>query len=112
MKLNRSRLVARFGPEARFELSPAPPATFRTTQETELERLKNRLLRETLGDLAGPDANGFVRRAANEAAALAWETRIPLLVFPTLFEEKTQTALRQVRRQASVRLRSAGLIAV
>ena len=112
MNIHRNKLRARFGPETRFEVKPAPPATFRATQETELERLKSRLLRQTLVELTGPDANGFVRRAANEAAALAWETRVPLLVFPALFEEKTQTALRQIRRQASVRLRSTGLIAV
>lgn len=110
--MNRNTLTARFGPETRFELTPVPPATFRATQETELERLKNRLLREILNELTGPDANGFVRRAANEAAALAWETRFPLLVFPELFEEKAKAALRQIRRQINVRLRSPALVTV
>ena len=102
-------LTANFAPDARFELHPAP-ATFRATEETELERLKSRLLRETLNDLTNTDANGFVRRAANEAAALAWDTRFPLLVFPALFEEKTRTALFQLRHQASVRRRSIELL--
>jgi hypothetical protein len=102
-------LTANFAPEAKFEVRPAP-ATFRATQETELERLKNRLLRETLNELTNADANGFVRRAANEAAALAWDTQFPLLAFPTLFEEKARAAVVQIRRQASVRRRSLELL--
>lgn len=112
MNANYRRMPTRFEPETRFEVKPAPPTTFRATQETELERLKNRLLRQTLNELTDPEANGFLCRAANEAAALAWETRFPLLVFPGLFEEKTQTALLQVERQASVRRRRLELVAV
>ena len=112
MNANYRSVPARFEPETRFEVRPAPPAAFRATQETELERLKNRLLGQTLNELTAPEANGGLRRAANEAAALAWDTRFPLLVFPGLFEEKTRTVLRQVERQASVRRRSLDLIAV
>lgn len=112
MNQNHQRLPARFDPETRFEVAPTPAATFRAAQETELERLKNRLLRQTLDELTAPEASGFVRRAANEAAALAWDTRVPLLVFPALFEEKTTVALRQVERQASIRRRSQELLAV
>jgi len=43
-----------------------------------------------------------LRRAANEAAALAWVTTFPLLVFPVLFEEKTALAVRQAARQARI----------
>ena len=112
MNAKYQQLPARFEPETRFEVTPVPPATFRAIQETELERLKNRLLRQTLDDLTAPEANGFVRRAANDAAALAWDTHFPLLVFPGLFEEKTRTALLQIERQASVRRRSLELLAV
>ena len=112
MNANYQRLPARFEPETRYEVIPVPPASFRATRETELERLKNRLLRQTLDELTAPEANGFVRRAANDAAALAWDTRFPLLVFPGLFEEKTRTALLQIERQASVRRRSLELLAV
>ena len=112
MNQNLELLKTRFGPETRFELVPVPAANFRVEQENELERLKNRLLRQTLGELTAPEASGFVRRAANEAAALAWETRVPLLVFPALFEEKTATALRQVARQAGIRRRSLELMTV
>ena len=113
MNTNYNRQVpTRFGPETRFEVRPAPPAPFRAVQETELERLKNQLLRERLYDFTEPGFNGYVRRAANEAAALAWVTPYPLLMFPALFEEKTRTALLQVRRQANVRQRSLELLAV
>ena len=105
-------LTARFAPETRFDIAPVLPGTFRAAQETELERLKNLLLRQTLDELTAPEANGFVRRAANEAAALAWDTRFPLLVFPGLFEEKTTIALRQVELQAIVRRRSRELFSV
>lgn len=111
MNKNRQRLTARFDPETRFEVRPTPPATFRATQETELERLKNRLLAQTLNELTAPEANGFVRRAANEAAALAWSTHFPLLLFPALFEEKIKTALHQAKKQATVRRRSLELFA-
>jgi hypothetical protein len=112
MNANNRQVPTWFGPETRFEVRPAPPAPFRATEETELERLKIRLLREKLYTLTVAGANGFVRRAANEAAALAWVTPYPLLVFPALFEEKTQIALLQARRQASVRERSLELLAV
>lgn len=112
MNTYQQKLTARFGRETRFEVPPVPPAAFRAAQETQLEGLKNRLLRQTLDELAVPEANVFVRRAANEAAALAWDTRVPLLVFPGLFQEKTTAVLLQVERQASVRRRSRELLAV
>jgi hypothetical protein len=111
MNANYRRVPTRFAPETRFEVKPVPPATFRATQETELERLKNRLLLQFLSD-ANPEFSGYVRRAANEAAALAWVTPFPLLVFPELFEEKTETALLQAAKQISVRERSLELLAV
>ena len=98
-------MPAEFGPETRFELRAMPPAPFRATQETEFERLKNKLLAEQLAG-AAPELNAPLRRAANEAAALAWVTFYPLLVFPVLFEEKTasrappgQTAGAHLREQ-------------
>ena len=76
MNKNETRVPARFGPETRFELRPAPPAPFRATQETEFERLKNKLLAQQLVQ-ATPELNVPLRRAANEAAALAWATEFP-----------------------------------
>ena len=112
MNKNETRVPARFGPEMRFELRPAPPAPFRATQETEFERLKNRLLARQLAEAPTPELNPPLRRAANDAAALAWATLYPLLVFPVLFEEKTQAALRQAERQARIFKSSRELLAV
>jgi hypothetical protein len=70
--------------------------------ESEFDRLKNRLLAEQLEAVEEPALNAPLRRAANEAAALAWVTFYPLLVFPTLFAEKTEAAIRQAERQARI----------
>ena len=106
-----TKVPAEFGPETRFELRPTPSAPFRATKETEFERLKTELLAKQL-EGATPEVNVPLRRAANEAAALAWVTFYPLLVFPVLFEEKTAVALRQAQRQARIYAGSRDLIAV
>ena len=111
MNAEYRRVPTRFGPETRFELRPAPPAPFRATEPTELERLKNRLLLERLEETE-PGLGAYLRRAANEAAALAWVTAYPLLVFPGLFEEKAAVAARQVERQDNIRRRSLELLVV
>ena len=111
MNKTTNRIPAAFSPEARFELRPDAAATFRVTQESEFERLKSRLLAGQLA-AAAPELNAPLRRAANEAAALAWVTFYPLLVFPVLFEEKTAVALRQARRQARIYTASRELLAV
>jgi hypothetical protein len=111
MNANYRKLATRFEPETRFEVKPIPPAAFRALEETELERLKNRLLRERLARGEGGDLNVRLRRAANEAAALAWDSRFPLLVFPMLFDEIAHTASVQARRQACIRERSRELLA-
>jgi hypothetical protein len=112
MNTNYQVVPARFGPETRFEVKPAPPASPRATQEAELERLKNRLLLGFLAEIVEPKLNTYVRRAATEAAALAWVTPYPLLVFPGLFEEKARGALLQAQRQEIVHRRSLELLNV
>jgi hypothetical protein len=111
MNTTQRKVPTRFGPEKRFEVKPAPAAPFRAFQETELERLKNRLLQERLLATVGPEFNAPLRRAANEAAALAWTTCVPLLLFPALFEEKVATALVQAARQEEIWERSRELLA-
>src|SRR5689334_4517819 len=100
----KTKVPAKFAAETRFELRAAP-APFRATQESELERLKSRLLAEKLAR-AKTELNAPLRRAANEAAALSWVTFYPLLVFPALFEEKSAVALRQLERQTRIYARS------
>ena len=102
MKTKTNRLRAEFAPETRFEVRPAPPAPFRATLENEFERLKRELLARQLAQTPGTALNIPLRRAANEAAALAWNTLFPLLVFPALFEEKVLAARAQARRQAQI----------
>ncbi|MGH7975436.1 MAG: hypothetical protein ACREDS_01900 [Limisphaerales bacterium] len=101
MNKNRTRVPTEFAPETRFDVRPNPPAPFRAIQETEFERLKNKLLAEQLAE-ATPVLNAPLRRAANDAAALAWATIFPLLVFPALFEEKIAAAVLRVERQARI----------
>jgi hypothetical protein len=109
---NYRPIPTRFGPETRFDVKPVPPAAFHATEEAELERLKSRLLLRCLYELTDPKLNSYVRRAANEAAALAWTTRYPLLVFPGLFEEKIRGAQLQAKRQEIVLRRSLELLTV
>ncbi|HEX4342453.1 MAG TPA: hypothetical protein VH255_03630 [Verrucomicrobiae bacterium] len=110
--MNKNRLKTRFGPETRFEVQPAPPAPYRQLQENELDKLKEQLLRAKLNLVEQMELTAYVRRAANEAAALAWVTPYPTLVFPALFDEKAETALLQAQKQERIRERSALLLAV
>jgi hypothetical protein len=105
-----TRIPVTFSPETRFR-PQTDAVTFRVTRESEFERLKSRLLAGQLA-AAAPELNAPLRRAANEAAALAWVTFYPLLVFPVLFEEKTAAALRQAQRQARIYAHSRELLAV
>src|SRR5260370_28604259 len=102
MKTNYRRVPTRFGPETRFELKPVPAAPFRAVQETRFEGLKNILLDARLEELLEPTFNSYVRNAANEAAALAWVTPYPLLVFPALFEEKPDSPLNLADKQEEI----------
>ncbi len=115
----RSRTGKR--PEAGADAAPAntrarrrpdtPPqavAPFRATQETELEKLKQRLLAELLAETsARPDLNLAYRRAANEAVSLAWLTPFPLLVLPALLGERAAETRERADRQRDVLLRTA-----
>ena len=111
MNRNYRRVPTRFGPETGFEVKPSPPAPFRAREEAELERLKARLLADRLTKRRDAQFDSHLRGAANEAAALAWVTRYPLLVFPALFEEKADTALLRAERQEQIRERSRMLLA-
>lgn len=111
MNANKKKVATRRAPETRFDVRPAA-APFRALLESELERLKDELLLARLTEAPGADLNSQLRRAANEAAALAWITPYPLLLFPLLFDEKADIAVRQAERQEEVRQRSRELLAV
>lgn len=76
-------------------------------EDTELERLKRRMLRERLEEATTTELLVALRRAANEAAALAWLEPFPLLAFPELFNEKQVGEKARIERQQLVRARSA-----
>jgi hypothetical protein len=105
------RVPTEFGPDVGFEVNPSPPSPFRARQTAEFERLKAQLLAERLEAGWNLRLDSHLRRAANEAAALAWVTRYPLLVFPALFEEKAEAALLRAARQEQIRQRSRVLLA-
>ncbi len=108
--MKRNKVTTWFQPETRFEVVPVPAVPFRGTQETELDRLKARLLQKWLDQTADERLYAPLRRAANEAAGLAWFTPFPLLFFPALLEEKARAALRQGARQRCIRHRSQTLM--
>ncbi len=97
-------------PVNRFAEATEPPAPFTLTTETQLERLKNRLLREAVAAAASPAMLAPLRRAANEAAALAWLEPHPLLVFPVLLGEKILEARLREQRQQRIHARRGNLI--
>ena len=110
MNAKYRRIETNFAPETRFELTPALVAPFRAVFEDQFERLKDRLVTESLDTVWEPRLSSEVRRAANEAAVLARLTLYPLLVFPVLFEEKAQETLRKAARQKSVGERNCDFI--
>ena len=112
MKRNRLRVRTKFAPELRFEVQPVPAVPFRAIQETEFEKLKSRLLARELTQAPTAEFVPAIRRAANDAAALAWATVHPLLVFPVLFEEKTGDALQRLERQAHIYKNSRELLPI
>jgi len=111
VNIRHQKIPTEFGPETWFELAPIV-APFRVVQTNRFEQLKGQLLAERLEDIWEPTATSQIRRAANEAAALAWITPYPLLVFPVLFEEKAQSAIKFSRRQEQIRRRSRTLLAL
>jgi len=110
MKKKNRQIITRFEPETRFEPGRPAPVPYRGASETDLEQLKDRLLRAVLSDAANPTLKAPLRRAASEAASLAWFTPFPLLFFPALLEEKVYAAQRQQARQRQIRRRTQGLL--
>lgn len=111
MNTTYQRLRTEFAPEVQFGLTPVLPVPFRARQDTGLENLRRRLLQERLEGILTPGLRRALLRAANDAAALAWATQYPLLVFPVLFDELARAAWQQTERQKAVHGRSRDLLA-
>jgi hypothetical protein len=109
MNTRPRRVPTRFAPVTRFEVEPRllQPAGLR--HSAEFEGLKEQLLARHLADAGDARLAPALRRAALEAAALAWATGYPLLVFPELLAEKTELARQHTVKQAVILRRSLAL---
>ena len=87
-------------PESLFLSTP-----IRGQIESEIESLKDKLLRPMMESIANTGLARELSWAANEAAALAWLTFCPILVLPALLEEKIQNAFNKWQKQEHVRQR-------
>ena len=87
----------------RTDADAIPRASYRAAQDARFLLLKNRLLGELMAQVNDPQRALPLRRAANEAEALAWLTPFPELIFPVLLEEKAAATVRQTERQAQMR---------
>lgn len=85
--------------ESRFEVNPKLVEAARGSVEAELEQLKATLITPILESVTNTRLVKDLSWAANEAAALAWFTVCPVLVFPALLEEKIQSALKKWEKQ-------------
>ncbi len=81
-------------------------APVRGPTESQLERLKLRLLRPVLATVSNTALVRELYRAANEAAALAWLTVCPALVLPLLLEEKVRETFKKWENQQRLLRRS------
>lgn len=95
-----------------FEFGNVSRAEWRALINGELEKLKQRMLDEYLNKYVDTELEPAIRAAATEAAALASINPYPLLVFPTLFEEKAASAMRYHFRQRLVRDRSRRIMSI
>jgi len=110
--LKSGQAAAEFGPETRFKSNQAPTDSQGSSRTAVLEELKQRLFHEKARTTSDEVDLAYLRRAAEEAAALAWATPYPLLVLPELFAEKAAEARFQSERQREIRERSQGIVAL
>ena len=108
-KLESHDIAAEFEPASRLDSSPLSARRLQASLIAALEELKQRLLRETARARSDSATLSCLRRAAEEAASLAWTTSFPLLVLPELFFEKAAEARVRSQRQREIRQRSLGL---
>jgi len=97
--MKRTKLRTKWEPGGKV----AAAVPLRIRQSKELEQLKQSLLQQRLAQaIQQPDLDPAYRRAAQDAASLAWLTPYPLLFLPLLFEEKAEEARRHTFRQRKV----------
>ena len=91
-----------------FELFPTIE---RGLLEGQFAQLKEELLGSELAETTAVSLQPRIELAANEAAALAWTTEYPLLVFPALFNEFARRERIRETRQQRIRAQSEKLMA-
>ena len=67
-----------------------------------LKQLEEQLTRKISAEVQGSVPQKLIQRVMNEAGALAWSTRYPLLFLPDLAEEKIQSARQWASRQQEI----------
>lgn len=90
-----------------FELFPTIE---RGVLEGHFAQLREELLDNLLADTDTLSLQPRFEFAANEAAALAWTTEYPLLVFPALLDEFARRERLRESRQQQIRARSEKLM--
>ena len=108
-ELESHERAAEFEPASRLDPGPGSAGRLQSIIAS-LEELKQRLLLGTARVRSDSATRSCLRRAAEEAASLAWTTPFPLLVLPELFAEKAAEACLRSQRQRDIRQRSLGLI--
>jgi hypothetical protein len=103
--MNR-KLNAYFDPETEFEADVLRGEPLKQA----FAGLQEALINETLEDTETLALHGPVKQAANEAAGIAWTTPFPLLVFPTLFQEKVDRARKQQGQAERIKAQTADLL--
>lgn len=101
------RVPASFERETRFDVRPRFASLAR---QRAVEGLKVRMLEPWLNDTGSGAIRRRLELAANEAAAIAWTTTFPLLVFPVLFEEKAAEVRHYAARQDAVHLATEAMV--
>lgn len=101
--LPAARATARSG---RPKDQPAPRPAGHPVRNVALDLLRQRLLAQHLASSTALLPVSALRRAANDATALAGATGFGLLLLPALLDEQVEAAQRYTERAADIRRRS------
>ena len=72
------------------------------TAARKLKQLEEQLTAKLAAEIQGGVPQQLIQQAMNEAEALAWSTRYPLLFLPELAAEKIQSARQWASRQQQI----------
>ena len=72
------------------------------TAARKLKQLEEQLAAKFIAETRGTIPGQLIQQAINEAEALAWSTRYPLLFLPELAEEKVRGARQWASRQQQI----------